>query len=158
MPFFRKFLHPMTSRHNLTRIPVKIHKVTLEISNGISSTKSHELALVKLPKGMVQDAKFVDDESIMIVLSSNSQCLLPHSPQLTSPNPSTNHPPRSINSPHLLPLPLQQPQYHTTSHLQLRLPLRSQTRPQPLFRIGPAPLHPAYLSRWTCLGSGEVGG
>ena len=76
---------------------MKTHKVTLKISNGISSTKSHELALVKLPKGTtIQDAKFIDDESIMVAFSSTSQYLLPHpllpkqfppTLQLTTPTP-----------------------------------------------------------------------
>ena len=47
-----------------------IYKIPLEIKNGISSTKSVEDAVIKTAGWEVRDVKFVDDNELMLAVST----------------------------------------------------------------------------------------
>ena len=57
----------------LMRVLVRIFKVFFKIENGMSSTQGVECALVKIPMPIesVRDVKFVDDEALMIALTTD---------------------------------------------------------------------------------------
>ncbi|MCJ1379769.1 hypothetical protein MMC17_002872 [Xylographa soralifera] len=45
---------------------VMIHRVVLQVVNGISSTKAIERASIRLPAGVIKDIKFADDETMIL--------------------------------------------------------------------------------------------
>ena len=49
---------------------MRIYKILLEIKNGISSTKSVECAVIKTAGWQVRDVKFVDDNELMLAVST----------------------------------------------------------------------------------------
>ena len=49
---------------------VRIFRIVLEIENGMSSTKSVEVAVIKTAGWEVKDVKFVDDDEIMLAVSA----------------------------------------------------------------------------------------
>ena len=49
---------------------VHIYKILLEIKNGISSTQSVEGAVIKTAGWEVRDVKFVDDNELMLAVST----------------------------------------------------------------------------------------
>ena len=49
---------------------VRIYKILLEIKNGISSTKSVEGAVIKTIGWEVRDVKFIDDNELMLAVST----------------------------------------------------------------------------------------
>ena len=50
---------------------MRIYKILLDIKNGISSTKSVEGAVIKTAGWQVRDVKFVDDNELMLAVSTN---------------------------------------------------------------------------------------
>ncbi|KAI9675657.1 MAG: hypothetical protein M1817_001024 [Caeruleum heppii] len=46
---------------------LEIHRISLSIENGVSSLHGTEISVVSLGRGLIKDAKFVDDEQIMIL-------------------------------------------------------------------------------------------
>ena len=57
-------------KHAKPRI-VHIFKILLEISNGMSSTKSLESAVIKTAGWEVRDVKFIDDDELMLAVSTD---------------------------------------------------------------------------------------
>lgn len=55
---------------------VRIYRILLAIKNGMSSTKSVEGAVIKTAGWQVKDVKFVDDDELMLAVSTNSSSRL----------------------------------------------------------------------------------
>lgn len=58
----------------LTVCAVRIYRLVLNIENGVSATEPVELALVRVPDGIVDDISFVDDEALMMSISKECWC------------------------------------------------------------------------------------
>ena len=52
---------------------VRIYRIVLGIKNGISSTKSAEVAVIKTAGWEVRDVKFVDDDEVMLAVSAKGK-------------------------------------------------------------------------------------
>lgn len=49
---------------------VRIYRIVLGIKNGMSSTKSVEIAVIRTASWEVKDVKFVDDDEIVLAVSA----------------------------------------------------------------------------------------
>ena len=57
---------------SLTPYSVWIYRVTMQIENGMSSTKAVERAALRTEDWLVKDLKFVDDEDVILAVSNES--------------------------------------------------------------------------------------
>ena len=71
-----KLRHP-TIRLRL-KDAVKVFKVNLKVENGMSSNQSVYCAHLKVPRGIIQDVKFVDDENVMLAIVDDCESIRVH--------------------------------------------------------------------------------
>ena len=52
---------------------VTLYRVTFEIENGMSSTRNVEYAIFRMADWHIKDAKFVDDDDLILVTSQTGE-------------------------------------------------------------------------------------
>ncbi len=60
-------------KHMLITRPVRVYRITIEIENGMSSTKRVEYAFIGTSRWAIKDVKFVDDDELVIAASDRGQ-------------------------------------------------------------------------------------
>ena len=60
-------------KHVLIEISVQIYRITIQIENGMSSTKCVEHAFIGTAGLEIKDAKFIDDDEVVIAAVNESK-------------------------------------------------------------------------------------
>ena len=61
----------------LTQPLVRVYRIVLEIENGMSTTRSVEIASVRLAGFDIKDVKFIDDDEFVLATSDESKLFFP---------------------------------------------------------------------------------
>ena len=63
-------------RYYLTRTKVRVHRVDLKITHGMSSTNSSSVTKIQFPDGSeVRDLKFADDRNLILILGKEGSLI-----------------------------------------------------------------------------------